>query len=240
MLKAVFFDLDGTLLPLDEETFAKGYMKLLTKKMIPYSYDPNMLVKVIYEGVKYMYINDGKKSNEEVFWDTFLKYYPKEKLADKPIFDSFYSNEFKEAKVFTGESKLAKSIVDFVKENGLIPVLSTNPIFPYVGQRTRLSFINLKPEDFAYVTSYENSRYCKPNPLYFKDLLEKFSLKPEEVILFGNNDYEDGDCASSLGIKVYLIKRCIIHSPHAKGKYDEIDMEDVENMILKEIKERNC
>ena len=32
MLKAILFDLDGTLLPMNEEEFTKGYFKLLCKK----------------------------------------------------------------------------------------------------------------------------------------------------------------------------------------------------------------
>lgn len=32
MLKAVIFDLDGTLLPMNEDEFTKGYFSLLCKK----------------------------------------------------------------------------------------------------------------------------------------------------------------------------------------------------------------
>lgn len=39
MLKAIFFDLDGTLLPMDENEFAKGYFGLLSNKMEKYGYD---------------------------------------------------------------------------------------------------------------------------------------------------------------------------------------------------------
>ena len=46
---------------------------------------------------------------------------------------------------------------------------------------------------------------------------DKFSLKPEEVIVFGNNDYEDGDCASALGIKVYLVDGYLIRSEKVRG-----------------------
>jgi FMN phosphatase YigB (HAD superfamily) len=54
-----------------------------------------------------------------------------------------------------------------------------------------MSFNDLYEDDFDYITSYENSNYTKPNPMYFQILLDEFNLKPEEVILFGNNEYED-------------------------------------------------
>ena len=41
MIKAVLFDLDGTLLPMDEEIFIKDYFEGLTKKISPHGYDPD-------------------------------------------------------------------------------------------------------------------------------------------------------------------------------------------------------
>ena len=86
---------------------------------------------------------------------------------------------------------------------------------------------HLKPEDFDYLTYYENSTYSKPNPKYFKSLLEKFNLKPEEVVLFGNNTLEDGDCSAACGIRCFLVKGNIIYDPKAMGSYPEISMSEV-------------
>ena len=35
-LTTVLFDLDGTLLPMDNDAFTKGYFKLLARKLAPY------------------------------------------------------------------------------------------------------------------------------------------------------------------------------------------------------------
>ncbi len=235
MLKAVFFDLDGTLLPMDEQEFTKGYFKFLLEKVSSRGYgEPNFFIDTIWKGVYAMYKNDGSMKNEDRFWNVFDETYQEEKSKDKPVFDSFYVNEFKKAIVFTAPNPLARDIVDYCHKNVEHTILSTNPIFPRGGQITRLSFIGLKEDDFEYITDYSNSNYCKPNPMYFKTLLEKFNLKPEEVILFGNNTLEDGDCASSLGIKTYLVKGYIIYHPKAKGTYEEIDMKDVISIIEKE------
>ena len=43
-------------------------------------------------------------------------------------------------------------------------------------------------------------------------LTYKFNLKSDEVILFGNNDYEDGECALKNNIKTYLIKGLVFHT----------------------------
>ena len=111
MLKAIFFDLDGTLLPMDENEFAKGYFGLLSNKMEKYGYDKNQLIKVILAGTEAMYKNDGNKTNEEVFWDYFKGIYGKEKLLDMPYFEEFYRNEFKKTKVFCKDNPYAREIV---------------------------------------------------------------------------------------------------------------------------------
>ena len=239
MLKAVFFDLDGTLLPMDEQEFTKGYFKFLLEKVSSRGYgEPSFFIDTIWKGVYAMYENDGTMKNEDRFWNVFDEAYQEDKSKDKPIFDSFYVNEFKKAKAFTAPNPLAREIVDYCHSHVEHTILSTNPIFPRGGQITRLSFIGLKEDDFEYITDYSNSVYCKPNPMYFKSLLEKFNLKPEEVILFGNNNYEDGDCASSLGIKTYLVKGYIIYNPKAKGTYEEIEMKDIIPTIEKEKEQR--
>ena len=94
MIKAILFDLDGTLLPLDDKIFTKMYFNLLTTKMTNHNYDPQELLQVILNGTKLMYNNDGAKTNERVFWDYVNNHYGENKEKDKPIFDKFYTEEF--------------------------------------------------------------------------------------------------------------------------------------------------
>lgn len=233
MLKAIFFDLDGTLLPLNEDEFTKYYFALLTKKAAPFGYEKEKLINTIWKGTYLMYKNDGSLTNEEVFWNYFASIYGKEKLKDKIIFDEFYTHEFKETKNCCLDNPLAKDIISFCHENNLMPLLTTNPIFPHEGQLTRISFLGLKESDFTYVSYYENSSFCKPNPKYFETILNRYNLKSNEVIVFGNNNYEDGECAYQVNLKCYLVKGFIIRSPHASHEFEEIDMEDIIPTIQK-------
>ena len=50
MIKTVLFDLDGTLLRMDQDAFIKLYFQGLATHMSPYGYDPNALIKAIWEG----------------------------------------------------------------------------------------------------------------------------------------------------------------------------------------------
>ena len=73
MIKAIFFDLDGTLLPLKDSEFSALYVKLLVTKLAKHGYEPSKMVTNIQELMKLMYANDGSKTSEEVFLDLFTK-----------------------------------------------------------------------------------------------------------------------------------------------------------------------
>ena len=94
MIKAVFFDLDGTLLPLNTEVFLKSYIGLLSEFVKPLGYDKDLFVKTLLDGLKRMYQNDGSKSNADVFWEAFASNFGEEELVHRPKFDIFYETEF--------------------------------------------------------------------------------------------------------------------------------------------------
>lgn len=238
MLKAVFFDLDGTLLPMNEEIFTKLYFHLISKAVEDKGYKAEELIDTIWQGTKLMYKNNGQKTNEVVFWEFFGEVYGKERIEDKKYFDAFYLNEFKEVKKACGQNPFAKEIVKFVKEKIGKIILTTNPIFPKVGVKTRMEFLGLNEKDFDYITTYENSSYCKPNPKYFLDVLEKLSLKSDEVILFGNNDVEDYMCAKQAGIDCYLVGENLILHDELKIDAPKIKLEEIIPTIEREYQRR--
>lgn len=84
MIKMILFDLDGTLLPMDQEIFIKAYFSGIANKFVNYGYEPNMLIASIWEGTKAMIKNDGSKTNEEVFWDCFAYMFGEKVKVDEP------------------------------------------------------------------------------------------------------------------------------------------------------------
>ena len=236
MLKAVFFDLDGTLLPFNENEFLKTYIGLLSKFIQQFGYDKDLFVKTLFEGLQDMYQNNGKKSNDDVFWDAFARNFGEKELVHRPKFDIFYETEFLKVKSICQENKYAREIIDFCKNNHLITVLATNPIIPGRGTIHRMGFVGLKEEDFQYITLMESFGYAKPNPQYFIELLNKFNLKPDEVLMFGNNELEDAACAESVGIKTYLIDSPFyIKDKNNERHFDVIKMEEVVDVIKKHL-----
>ena len=69
----VFFDLDGTLLPMDTDVFMKRYFKALGAFAAKNGLDSDMCLGAVMAGVKAMAKSDGSATNHDVFWKAFTK-----------------------------------------------------------------------------------------------------------------------------------------------------------------------
>lgn len=224
-LKAVFFDLDGTLLPMDMDVFIKSYFGAISQKLAPQGYNPKELISVIWQGTGAMIKNDGTHTNEEVFWNAFVSFYGKKKLKDTIYFDKFYEENFDDLKSVCGFNPKAAATVKALKEKNLRLILATNPLFPSIATEKRIAFAGLKPSDFEFFTSYENTSFCKPNPNYYLDVLNRTGLRAEDCLMVGN-DVSDDMIAKDLGFKVFLLTDCLINKENADiSKYPHGDFD---------------
>ena len=226
-ISTVLFDLDGTLLPMDQEAFIKKYFETIAAKLAPYGYDPQELVKCIWRGTTAMVMNDGSKTNGEVFWDVFSSLYGDDALKDKDIFDSYYTEGFSEVRECCGYEPMAAEIISELKRAGKRVVLATNPIFPAIATQTRMKWAGLSTDDFELYTTYENSGFCKPNLKYYEEILAKLGCRADECLMVGNDVGEDM-IAEELGMKVFLLTDCIINkkeqdiTKYPKGSFAEL------------------
>lgn len=210
MINMILFDLDGTLLPMDQDEFTSGYFKLLCKKLLPYGYDPAELVAAIWKGIEAMVRNTGAVSNEEAFWIAFAKLLGDKVYEHKPVFEEFYANEFEGGKVFCGFNSQAADTISFIKEKGFRLALATNPLFPRIATMKRIQWAGLLAEDFEVITTYEDSHYCKPNPDYYLEVVKMLGVEPTECLMVGNDVKEDL-VAEKVGMKVFLLTDCMIN-----------------------------
>ena len=236
MIDTVLFDLDGTLLPMDQDEFVNAYMSLLAKKLAPQGYDPKHLIAAIWAGTKAMVENDGQKSNEEVFWEDFCHIFGPDARKDEPLFEEFYATDFAQARTVCRLAPEAAQIVALLKEKGVKPVLATNPLFPTIATRQRIRWAGLEPEDFAAVTTYENSRFCKPNPEYYRELLAKLGKAPENCLMVGNDVDEDMIPARAVGMQVFLLTDCLLNRSGADaGAYPGGGFGELKDFLLKHL-----
>ncbi|MBQ2880935.1 MAG: HAD family hydrolase [Clostridia bacterium] len=226
-IKLVMFDLDGTLLPMDQDIFVGTYFKLLAKKMSEYGYEPKTLIDNVWKCTYAMIKNNGQDTNENIFWKNFAEIYGNDCLKDTPLFDKFYKNEFQKVKEVVGFNTKSREIIALLKNKGYRTVLATNPVFPAVATKSRCKWAGIEPEEFELITTYENSSFSKPNPQYFLEITEKLNIKPEECLMVGNDVSEDG-AALKTGMSVFFLTDCLINknnediSKYPHGSFNEL------------------
>ena len=228
MLEAILFDLDGTLLPLDNDHFMKVYFGELAKAAYGWGYtDSEALVNGVWHGVKCMYKNDGALTNEEVFWKSFSEVMGRDCTADSKGFDAFYRKGFSKVKSATLPAPLSREVVETARKKAKKVILATNPVFPKEAYEERLSWIGLETSDFDMVTDYSQCHFTKPNPLYYKEILDHFGINPENALMIGNDVREDMIPTLSLGMKFFLMNEYMLHEGEAEitspqGNYEEM------------------
>lgn len=208
-ITTVLFDLDGTLLPMDQEVFVKTYLKYLAAYLVPYGYNPKGVADAIWKGTGAMMKNDGADTNAEVFWKVFESLCGEGSRKDEPIFQKFYETRFQDVAAACGFDPRAAEAVAAIKARGLRVALATNPLFPAIATESRIRWAGLSPEDFELYTTYESCRYCKPSLDYYRDVLNKLGVQAEECLMVGNDAGEDM-ITEKLGMKTFLLTDSLI------------------------------
>lgn len=210
MITTILFDLDGTLLPMDQEIFVQDYFHRMAKHLAPHGYDPQLLAKAIWKGSDAMVKNDGTQTNEAVFWSAFNAAMGKNCQAEEELFLEYYRNGFQEIRHSCGFDERASQTIAQIKSMGYQVALATNPLFPAIATYSRAKWAGLNPEDFALITTYENSRHCKPNTAYYQDILSELGIHAENCLMVGN-DVEEDMIAREIGMQVFLMTDNLIN-----------------------------
>ena len=99
---------------------------------------------------------------------------------------------------------------------------------------SRIRWAGLDVSDFEGITTYENLRYCKPNPESYNEILYKMNLQSKECLMVRNDVAEDMT-ARAVGINVFLLTDCLINKEHEdinqypRGSYEQL-LNYIENL----------
>jgi len=210
LIRAVLFDLDGTLLPIDTRSFLQQYTKALVKKVSTVMDPETFLQHLFYSTGKMVSDLNPNLTNKEVFWQHMSA-----RTADKidnllPLLDDFYEREFPLLGENITPNRNAAAIVKKAKEKGYILVLATNPVFPEKAVIERMRWASLDPGDFDLITAYENMHFCKPHLEYYREVLDKIGESPGRCLMVGN-DMEEDMVAGKIGVKTFLVEDFVIN-----------------------------
>ena len=155
MLKAVLFDLDGTLLPMDQAIFMKDYFGRLLRRLTPLGYTKELFLAAMHAGITAMVKNDGSRTGEEAYWEAYSAVSNTDLERELPILEDFYNTEFDDVAAVCGCNPKAAALVHSLKKRGIRVILATNPLFPRIATQKRIRWAGLTPEDFEFYTTLD-------------------------------------------------------------------------------------
>ncbi|MCL2826502.1 MAG: HAD family hydrolase [Eggerthellaceae bacterium] len=208
--KAIFFDLDGTLLPMEMDAFMQGYYQALDDYVASQGLDMATFKAGLHRGVVAMAEHEDEKSNAEVFWEAFFSEAAQDRAVWDRVLNYFYENTFNEIGNGVLANPCAARSISILQGKGYPLVLATMPMFPLRAVEWRLAWAGVDPRAFCRITHYENSTSVKPKLSYFAENLQACKLAPHEVLMVGNNTKDDLACLS-LGMDAYLITDFLIN-----------------------------
>ena len=229
MLKAILFDLDGTLLPMDQTVFMKDYFGRLLRRLIPLGYTPEVFHAAMKAGIAAMVKNDGSRTGEEAYWEAYTSVSGMDLEKELPILEEFYGTEFDDVSAACGYTPKAAELVHSLTARGIRVILATNPLFPRIATEKRIRWAGLQPEDFEFYTTFEDIGFCKPNPAYYKEVLRRAGLDAADCLMVGNDVAEDMMAGGAAGLRGFLLTDCLINTPGADieqyphGSFEELN-----------------
>jgi HAD superfamily hydrolase (TIGR01662 family) len=205
MIHAVLLDLDDTLLDNDMGRFLPPYFSALGRCMARFV-APDRLVEMLLASTRVMMQNqDAAITNQQAFDADFFPHlgYPESQV--RPVIHSFYETHFPKLKASTRPRPEARPLVQAIFDQGYAVAIATNPMFPRRAIEQRLEWAGVPDFPFKLVTSYENSHFCKPNPRYYQEILDKMGCRPQEAVMVGDDPGNDIQPALQVGLHTYWI-----------------------------------
>jgi FMN phosphatase YigB (HAD superfamily) len=205
MITAILFDLDDTLLTTNLDAFLPGYFQLLSAKLadlVP----PQTFVQALRASTRVMTApHDPALTNQQVFEADFFTRIGIAEATLRPLFDEFYRDDFPRLRPLTSPRPEARSVVQTAFRFFRQVVIATQPVFPLVAIRQRMDWAGVADFPYQFVTGYENTHACKPNPAYYLEIASALGASPDECLMVGNDLTQDIDPARRAGMSTFWL-----------------------------------
>lgn len=217
---AILFDLDGTLLRVEMTEFIPRYVEGLAEYCRDYA-KPKTFARAMLGSIRDLLKNagDGVQTNEARVCSYLHRELALPEAALQETFRQFAANHLDSLAEMVKPIPLARMILQQCLQQHVPLVLATNPVFPEFMIKARLCWGGLDDVPFKFLTSLENSHYCKPQAGYFLDILEHLGVAPERCLMVGN-DVEQDMAASAVGMKTFLVDTWLAGGRVAAAVYD--------------------
>jgi len=206
-VRAILFDLDGTLLDLDLGAFLGRYFVALELASAPLSSDRGgrgEFMQALHRAVGMMMEPHPGRTNRDVFFEDLLRRTGVDLNEHWPVYERFYRDVFPTLSDSAGPARGARRVVTTALDLGLGVAIATNPIFPRIAVEHRLAWAGLGDLPLSVITSYEDMTACKPHPEYYRQTAALLGVAPRECLMVGDDRTLDLP-AADVGMRTYYV-----------------------------------
>lgn len=223
VLRAVLFDLDGTLLDISMDDFLPSYLRALGPVVSGVTgTDARHAVDAVMQATNVACELHPGYTNQQAFERHFesltgvdiAKGGPAGLLAD------FYRDVFPALQATHGPRDGGRRAVMTAQRLGLLTAVATNPIFPRAAIDSRMRWAEVHDLPFDLVTSYETSHACKPHGAYFTEIAESLGVECDECLMVGDDAVLDMSAADT-GMTTFFVGNGDA-AAHYRGDLDEL------------------
>jgi FMN phosphatase YigB (HAD superfamily) len=201
---AVLFDLDGTLLQVEMRHFIPRYVAGF-HNCCSDLVDFERLMRVMRSGIRLLLETvDGSRSNEDRLFAFAASSLELDELLLRERFARFLATGLDELADAVLPIPEAPSLLEHCRRAGVPLVLATNPVFPRTLIEARCRWAGIDLGHFEFLTCFENSYHCKPQPGYFLDIAAKLQVDPKSCLMIGNDTSHDL-AATEAGMTTWLV-----------------------------------
>lgn len=217
-IKAIFFDLDNTLIDF------KGMKEQASRAAI------KAMIKA------------GLRTNEDRAWRQLFRLFMVHGMEDQKIFDKFLKSTTGRVDIRI----LAAGVTAYRKEKNKVlkPYPNVKATLRKLKRRYTLAIVTDAPkfqawsrlydmglEDyFDFVLTFDDTKKKKPNPAPFKKALRIANAKPEEVLMVGDSITRDVKTPKKLGMMTALAKYGQVWKDKSRIKPDHY-LHDISDII---------
>ncbi len=202
MIRAVLFDLDGTLLLHDFDQFQERYFRTLARYL--FERTGKDVSQALVAAIAPM-LAGGEGTNVERFVQALCAQSGLPRQGLEELVAPYYAHEFPKLGAGMSGDPAARAVVEACRRKGLKTVLATNPVFLEVAILERLRWSGLDASHFDLVTHGEDFACCKPSRSYYRQIAERIAVAPEDCLVVGNDVKLDLAPAAALGMKTFLV-----------------------------------
>jgi FMN phosphatase YigB (HAD superfamily) len=206
-VRAVLFDLDGTLLDLDLEAFLQRYFVALEHAAAPLSAhvaSDTDVMSGLHAATRRMMTAHPGRTNRDVFYQEFAQLTGIDLGEHWSVFEEFYRDVFPTLADSARPAPGGRLAVTTALDLGLRVAIATNPIFPLAAIEHRIAWADLGDVPVHVVTSYETMTATKPHPEYFRQTARLLGVEPRDCLMVGDDAVLDMP-AADIGMRTFYV-----------------------------------